>query len=182
MRLGLLLCLGLSTLAHAETEAAAKNEDQTAVEKSETSDASSEARPSLDIIVGGQHESISLGLHGNFPVTDELYASLGAATTSIGSANLLDLKIGLGTEMPKPMDLAVWSRLFFGQTQILTEEPIGLGKSDSRFWFLEGLIGIGPIGVGYRFNFMRDEDGIYVRKTLIPRNLMFPFLAITTRL
>jgi hypothetical protein len=140
-----------------------------------------ETSASYDVIIGGQNTNISLGLNANLPISGYINASAGIATTSIGPANLLDLKLGIGTLEPKQTLSTVWSHIFVGQTQILTEEPLGLGKKDSRYWFLEGFIGLGPIGVGYRFNFMDDEDGIYVRKTHIQRNSMFPFIAITSR-
>lgn len=181
MRYGLCLILYmLPSLAFAQTEKSLQDDSQKPSVET-TAAGSDEPKPSLDVIIGGQHANISLGINGNVPISGYVNGSLGIATSTIGSANILDLKFGFGTLEPLQKTTSIWSHLFVGQTQILTEEPIGLGKRDSRFWFLEGFIGIGPIGVGYRFNFMRDDDGIYVRKTLIPKNLMFPFMAITTR-
>ncbi|MES2745698.1 MAG: hypothetical protein EOP04_27480 [Proteobacteria bacterium] len=151
------------------------------VSYSQVSTQDEEASPSYDVIIGGQNTNVSIGVNGNFPFSGYLNASAGIATASIGSTNILDLKVGIGTLEPKQTLTSVWSHLFVGQSQILTEDVIGLGKGDTRYWFLEGFVGLGPIGVGYRFNFMDDEDGIYIRKTHIPRNLMFPFIAITSR-
>ena len=92
---------------------------------------------SYDIIFGGQNTNISFGLNGNLPISGYITASVGVATTSIGSANLLDLKLGIGNLEPKQTPSTVWSHIFLGQTQIITGEPLGLSKKDSRYWFFE---------------------------------------------
>lgn len=178
MRVDRILVLVLSFSASLSL---AQTSPETEIAKVESRD-ESEPKPSWDIIVGGQNANVSLGIHGNFPLSGYVNGSVGVATTSIGPADILDLKLGIGSLEPVQTLQTVWSHIFVGQSQILTRDVIGLDKGDSRFWFLEGFVGLGPIGAGFRFNFMKDEDGVYIRKTHIPRNHMFPFLAITSRL
>ncbi len=147
------------------------SDSKTLVEKSDSGSA-------IDVVASGAHQSVSLGLVGQIPMDGALHLSLGATTTTINPANILDLKIGFSM-FDTPQDNSdYWTQFFIGQTQIVASEAIGLGKKDSRFWFLEGFMGLGAIGVGYRFNFMNDEGGIYIRKTHIPKSLMYPFLAL----
>ncbi len=156
---------------------------QTAVESAEKKALSlEEDKAALDVIASGQHSSISLGLIGQIPIDGEVHLSLGASTTSILPANILDLKLGMAFFDSEPSSNDYWTQFFVGQTQIVSTEAIGLGKKDSRFWFFEGFLGMGPLGVGYRFNFMNDEGGIYIRKTHIAKSLMYPFIALRMEL
>jgi hypothetical protein len=137
-----------------------------------------ERSPSMDVAISGHSDDFAVEVIGNYSVSERWDLNLGLGSTSLSKAEVYDVKFGLTAVKEKYFETTASVGFFVGQTQIKTRDDLVLDRQDQKFFFMESRMGIGPIGVGYRFNFMHDHEGLLLGTTRIKTATVYPYMSV----